>query len=288
MSYILDALKKSEKERQRGSLPDMLTVQDIVAEKPKKRFVWPALLVAVLLLNAGVFVWWSGFFQTKEVKIMRNSMPVALPSSTNEATREISGRDKSTPESAEPISPQLSSVDSNIAPLIKKPVSPLVDKNSLRSKGPEGIVDVRKKRLPAHAVSPKETAKAVELSPAEPDQGEGTGSLLSEPTGRISETIDENRIYSSIRQKLPSFSITADENKLYHLKELPPSVRQNLPPFSISALMYASSPASRMVRINDQMLHEGQELSAGLKLVEITKDGVIFRIQKYRFYVGVK
>lgn len=286
MSYILDALKKSEKERQRGTLPDMLTVQDIVAEKPKKRFVRPAVLAAVLLLNAGAFVWWSGFFQTKEVKIMRNSVPdVALPSSTNEATQEISGRDKSTPESAEPISPELSSVDRNIAPLIKKPVSPLVDKNSLRSKGPDGLVDVQKKRLPAHAVSPKETAKAVDLSPAEPDQGEGTG---PEPTGRISETIDENRIYSSIRQKLPSFSITADENKLYHLKELPPSFRQNLPSFSISALMYSSNPVSRMVRINDQMLHEGQELSAGLKLVEITRDGVIFRHQKYKFYVGVK
>ena len=49
MSYILDALKKSEKERRRGTLPDMLTVQDIVAEKPKKRFVWASLLVAALL-----------------------------------------------------------------------------------------------------------------------------------------------------------------------------------------------------------------------------------------------
>jgi general secretion pathway protein B len=269
MSYILDALKKSEKERQRGTLPDMLTVQDIVAEKPKKRFLWPALLVAVLLLNAGVFVWWSGFFQTKEAKIMRNSMPdVALPSSTNEATQEISGRDKSTPESAEPISPELSSVDSNIAPLIKKPVSPLVDKNSLRSKGPDGMVDVRKKRLPAHAVSPNDTTKAVEFPLAKTEQSEGSGRLLSEPASGIADIIDEN--------------------KLYHLKELPPSVRQNLPSFSISALMYSSNPASRMVRINDQMLHEGQELSAGLKLVEITKDGVIFRHQKYKFYVGVK
>ena len=46
MSYILDALKKSEKERQRGALPDMLTVQDIVAEKPAKRLSWVYLLAA--------------------------------------------------------------------------------------------------------------------------------------------------------------------------------------------------------------------------------------------------
>lgn len=269
MSYILDALKKSEKERQRGTLPDMLTVQDIVAEKPKKRFVWPALLVAVLMLNAGVFVWWSGSFQTKEGKIMRNPMPdVALPSSTNEATQKISGGDKSTPESTEPISPELSSVDNNIAPLIKKPVSPLVVKNSLPSKASEGIVDVRKKRLPAHAVSPNDTTKAVEVPLAKKEQSEGSGRLMSEPTSRIADVIDENKIYK--------------------FKELPSSIRQDLPSFSITALMYSSNPDSRMVRINEQMMHEGQDLTAGVKLEEITRDGIILRYQKFRFYVGAK
>ena len=64
MSYILDALKKSEKERQRGALPDMLTVQDIVAEKPARRLPWAYLLRSGfaaqcrgLSLVAGVFAY---------------------------------------------------------------------------------------------------------------------------------------------------------------------------------------------------------------------------------------
>src|SRR3990172_10095349 len=138
MSYILDALKKSEKERQKKTLPDTLTVQDIVAERPRKPFVWVYLLIAALVLNAGMFVWWSGFFQTKEVKIVKNSGPdVASPLSANDMTQEIAGRGKSTPESADSISTDLNSVDRNIAPISKNPVSPLVDKNSLRSKVPD-------------------------------------------------------------------------------------------------------------------------------------------------------
>ena len=149
-------------------------------------------------------------------------------------------------------------------------------------------MDVRKKRLPSNAVSPKETARAVEPFPVKPDQGEDPGRLLSEPEGNSAATIDENKIYSSIRQKLPSFSIPPDENKIYKIKELPSSVRQNLPSFSITALMYSSTPASRMVRVNDQMMYEGQDLTAGVTVDEITKDGVIFKHQKYRFFVGVK
>lgn len=61
MSYILEGLKKlEEKRRQEESPPHMLSFQGNNAEKPVKKPIWPYLLVAVLLLNAGVFIWWIG------------------------------------------------------------------------------------------------------------------------------------------------------------------------------------------------------------------------------------
>ena len=54
MSYILDALKKSEKERQRGTAPDLLTVQETVLPEKKKRRVWPYIIFAVLILGIGL------------------------------------------------------------------------------------------------------------------------------------------------------------------------------------------------------------------------------------------
>ena len=59
MSYILDALKKSEKERKRGSVPDIMTVQDIQMPGTKKRPLWILLILVFLLLNAVVLIWVS-------------------------------------------------------------------------------------------------------------------------------------------------------------------------------------------------------------------------------------
>jgi len=61
MSYILEGLKKlEEKRRQEEKPPHLLTFQGNSTEKPAKKPIWPYLLVAVLLLNAGIFIWWIG------------------------------------------------------------------------------------------------------------------------------------------------------------------------------------------------------------------------------------
>jgi len=269
MSYILDALKKSEKERQRGTLPDMLTVQDIVAEKSGKHLTWPYILVAALLINAGVFVWWSGFFQKKETKVAQNLMTdVALHSPANGAAQQIPDSEKQYPESMQSISAGSRGVDKLSEPLFEKPVSPISDRNSLRTKGTEGMTSAQREISSKLPMPANDNIKPSELSPEKVKQAEGPVRLPSEPTGSLTE--------------IP------DDNKIYKLKELPLSIGQKLPRFAISALLYSDNPASRMVRINDQMMYEGQDLTEGLKLEEITKDGVIFRHQKYRIWVGLK
>jgi general secretion pathway protein B len=62
MSYILDALRKSETERRQGRVPD-LGQQVQLIHRPKKKRVSPAIWVSLaLLLNAGVLavVFWPG------------------------------------------------------------------------------------------------------------------------------------------------------------------------------------------------------------------------------------
>ena len=57
MSYILDALKKSEKKRMQGTVPDVLTAQEVVYHEPKRRRLWAYLIIAALLVNALAVVW---------------------------------------------------------------------------------------------------------------------------------------------------------------------------------------------------------------------------------------
>jgi hypothetical protein len=60
MSFILDALKKSDQERQRRAAPSIHTEHSTATEQPwERRRLWPYLVIPALLLNAGLFFWWQ-------------------------------------------------------------------------------------------------------------------------------------------------------------------------------------------------------------------------------------
>ncbi|HYA43918.1 MAG TPA: general secretion pathway protein GspB, partial [Syntrophobacteraceae bacterium] len=69
--------------------------------------------------------------------------------------------------------------------------------------------------------------------------------------------------------------------------ELAPQIRDALPNLSVSMLIYSKKPEDRWININGSKKREGEEISAGLKLEEITPDGAIFSYQGHRFYKGV-
>jgi general secretion pathway protein B len=261
MSYILDALKKSEKERQRGVLPDMLTVQDIVAEKPAKRLHWVYLLAAALLLNAGALVWWLGFSHTNKSNVVQTSRAENIsPLSVNETAQAVPDRVMPSAGPAQSITSELRPADRKKAPFIENSEP----ETSVKNQHPPKVLQ----EVQANPVSASNIIKPPEPAPVKSEQSVGAGRSPAEPAGGLLE--------------MP------DENKLYKLHELPSAIRKDLPAFSVSALLYSSNPDSRMVRINDQMMQEGQDLAAGVKLEEIARDGIILRYQKYRFYVAVK
>ena len=67
MSYILEGLKKLEQKRQQEEKPPhLLTFQGTSTEKPARKSIWPYLIFAVLLLNAGVFIWWIAPWRSTE------------------------------------------------------------------------------------------------------------------------------------------------------------------------------------------------------------------------------
>ena len=69
MSYILDALKKSEKERQKKNLPDLLTVQEPVLNEKRKRPLWTYILIAVLIMNMGFIGYLLGTKKPRKIQV---------------------------------------------------------------------------------------------------------------------------------------------------------------------------------------------------------------------------
>jgi general secretion pathway protein B len=81
----------------------------------------------------------------------------------------------------------------------------------------------------------------------------------------------------------PEKPAPAQEQRLVTMSELPVQIQQELPSMTISVHAYSSQPKNRLVDINDHLLHEGMTVAPGLKLEEITPDGMIFTYKGYRF-----
>ena len=244
MSYILDALKKSAKERQRNTVPDLLTAQDAIAQEPKKRSLWPYLILIALLLNAVLFGWWLIHWQSKKQTIVAHS--------TTGQQHESKGAEL------------LSSSPAGSAPKSELTVpKPAEQQQPVQAK-----TDLKRKALD-NQIPTADTEGLSVGSSTVPYQTPVVSYIPSEP-------------------KSGNKSMSPVENKVYDLNALPLPIQQSLPALVISVFLYSEDPTLRMVKINGQMMREGQSLTAGLKLEEITPEGVILSYKNYRFRVGLK
>ena len=59
MSYILEALKKSEQERRRGEVPEINRFDATAPENAYRRSIWPWVVIALVIVNLAVLVVWA-------------------------------------------------------------------------------------------------------------------------------------------------------------------------------------------------------------------------------------
>ena len=83
MSYILDALRKSDQQRQRGTAPTLLAAQTAAAVAPEQRALLAYGLLAALLVVAGILIGWLRPWQPEQAPPRRQepvaSKPVESP-----------------------------------------------------------------------------------------------------------------------------------------------------------------------------------------------------------------
>ena len=228
MSYILEALKRAEQRSEEGEVPHLLSCQDVTERK--RGPLWAYLLVAALLLNAGMIFWWAHSWWSEE----RQSV-VQPPA----------------------IHPQLP------AALAEPPVKTI---------GPNRAAAMQE--VPGEAPFNKPRVNALRKEGR--DDAPSSGSRKTRPVASASakpETRTENRV--------------APHARMVSLSELPSAVRSSLPGFRVSGHAYSPDPGSRVVRINEQILQEGQSLAPGLKVEEITPNGIVLGYQGYRFQIDI-
>jgi general secretion pathway protein B len=221
MSYILDALRKSDQQRQRGATPTLLTAQESAAEPRQFAYLTYGLIAAVLV-GAGIVIGWLHPWQSEQ--------PISAGETVAAKPLESSPRQTA----PAPVTPALVNVSPRPAP---------------------SLSNAETRGMPPKAVT---TAPTQALTRA-PEKPGSTG--LTDP---------------------------AQEQRVMALGELPLSILQDLPGMQISLHLHSTKPANSFVSINNQMLQEGAYPAPGLRLEQITPDGMIFSYKGYRFRRGVQ
>lgn len=264
MSMLLEALRKSEAQRQLGETPTLQTPVD--TGESSANGVPPWLPPASVVLAAVVMAWigWAQYRPPDE------HLLGALEQGSDQGesiarTAPPAGVDAAAallPDDAAPDSPQ-------------SVIEPQLPQSSTASS--ESHADSRKQALGesfqsyAEEQQPAAPAAVKRRSVGSPPVEQDRPPSIAEPP--------EN----SVATTAAAAPTGAPETLSYW--QIPQSLREGIPDLKITVLVYAQSPESRFVLLNGQRLREKDELENGLVLKEIQRDRAIFSYRSYVFYL---
>jgi len=144
-------------------------------------------------------------------------------------------------------------------------------------------------RLPQPAAQPAQDQAVSAPKPAPPPE---TAVAVAKPEPAATRTPAANSEFTQVTPRHPpagpvSGSVAARRDPIREIAELPERVRKDLPAMTFSFHVYSSDPQKRTIIINNRRFREGDEVSDGVLLQEITEDGVILAIPDYRVHIGV-
>jgi len=260
MSYILDALKKSEQQRLRskgGSIHAPMIAP--YAEKSNSFLMY--VLIAIIFVGLT--------FLVISLQPWRHDQKTAVKNSEETAT---APQPQSFPEQA-----QNTQTNTPIAAPILKPMVVQVPTPTIASnvKIPKRISKEAIKPPPAkwkEAAHETTASKANEKEIAAPQSTQSTNSASEKPASIEDEVVSETH----------SNEISL-QNRLLEISELPQDVQQDIPDISIAGYVFSENPKERSVGINGRLLQEGDYLKQGIRLVHIAPEGLIFSYKNYHF-----
>lgn len=176
MSYILDALKKAERERRRVQVPTLSTLHPTVPVA--RRRVWPWAVAGALLVNAGLLVvlFWIPLMPPR---------PMTEPGARPETTAPVAVPDWPVPQTKQPAGAEPRPVEKTVlkVPKASEEVAPPRQKIPVarmpaeRQSPPERPAEARATVAPEVAPAPPsaEVRPPVQAAPTQPSRGSPAG-----------------------------------------------------------------------------------------------------------------
>jgi general secretion pathway protein B len=295
VSFILDAIAKSEHDRQQQEVPDARTLALPVSSEPRPRRVLYYLVAVALLLNVIVLAIWMrsdrsplNWFSLSQSDAIEQSTEQALVSDNSPTTNQII-----------PIEAGATVASSKPTVEIENSASKLTAANT---SAPEFIEQTEKTVSTSKSLIEPKGETISEPRDTESDlEGE---SELTPPQHVAEATSLENTAWVRIEPDTSSSKIHPGElanqshggqdagevmpRKISRLSELPADVRRDLPSVDFSGHLYSSNPKLSYVFVNGgRSVFEGQQIVDELFIHKITPTGVIVEFRGYLIDVGV-
>ena len=215
MSYILDALRKSDQQRRRHVAPTLLTLQPSAVVRKRPAYVTYGLL-AVILIGGGVVIGWLRPWQSE----------------------------------------------------------------------PAAVKPVESKRIESKPLE----SKLIELKPGPPAPAASEIAAQAKPDNVSPEanSLASGKTPPPAERRVDIAAADAAGETVVEMEKLPTSLREEVSKITVSVHAYSNTPEKRLVGIGRRILHEGDYVMPGLKLEEITPNGMILGYKGYRFRRGVK
>lgn len=277
MSSIIDALKKSDDNRNTDGKSQVNAIKFSEQAKQNSRKGFWALVIVLLLVAGGVFAWQQGWHE-KALGVIASSW------SGDEQTPQVvaeDGSDKATNKVDEPqdnstaanklIPPKtqaiktisaaskttVSSADSE--PNVVKPTDDRSKSQSAQRTKPSTEQQIKQQKDEMTIIAKREanTAKPTELEP-----------------------VKNNK--PAAKNKAESSSLQQDY-LLVH--QIPFETRKNIPPLKLSIHLYDPEAENRMIFLNGTKYGVGDLIEEVVEVIDITQEGVVLKFENLEFLV---
>ena len=273
MSYILDALRKSELERQNKqsvSLDDQI-LESVISQK-SYQWLWITLgimVVCILILSS---IWLTLVITDPESSVPAHAPSAKVKTKSMEFASVEPEKFKVTQELPKSIPTEI-----NSAAVIK-------EKDSQASIAE--IIAARRaaqqsKKAPNPLPRPSKTSAS--LTKKQPAASIKTAKKFASPVPVLQPVKPPKRI---IKQPVAKTKpVQQQQADVPLLKELSFEFRRSVPVLNINVFVYAEDPAKRFILVNMKKFTPGQQITEGMKLKEIRHDSLVVNYKNKTFRI---
>jgi hypothetical protein len=290
MSYILDALKKADRDRHPVGVPTLATVHRTPAPS-RRRLLWPWIAGAVIVVNGGVWLWLlrpaPSVPDGALVSATRAPATSPAPAAPEQAARARPVEPVTTPD---PLDEAVTAVAPSQAPPSATRSAPSVPLSRREQNLGAASRAATKPAAPVTATPNAAPQKSAQVDARTPPAGEKPAHVTSaEAAAPMSASPPKPE---TALEKSPAPAVaSAPVKPLERDPATPPASQEPAVPQEVFAklhlqvLVYSEVPSARLVFINNKKYVEGQRIDANLVVERITSDGVFVSYQGNRVFL---